>query len=378
MEQQDMKITPQDIIDKEFRVKFRGFDMAEVDSFLEEVAENLFKLTEENTVLNEKILALQQDLEAAVSTVPQIEFPEELENNLEDLKQAIAAISADLAVLKQDKPSFAPLENSTKAAVTSIHEATAGMTPQTQFDIPAEFLAALDTFKQNSETMAAEINALKEDRQAFDALKKSLEQVVSSAREAASSIAPQQQGQAEAGADLTNTLNDFKMGTEAIRIELTGLKQEIETISGMREDIIKEVRELLSSQFRELEGKLSQVGAGTTAGPPSKKDKLLTAEIIEEPEGTEKDTRGQDYEEEDEDFEDDALEFLNEDDILDVDKLRNVFQSVLDDEVGGGYKSRGGENDETADLLFFDDDLLEDEPEPIVSFAMDDKETGKK
>ncbi|MBW2506401.1 MAG: DivIVA domain-containing protein, partial [Deltaproteobacteria bacterium] len=348
MEQQEMKITPQDIIDKEFRVKFRGFDMAEVDSFLEEVAENLFKLTEENTVLNEKILALQQDLEAAVSTVPQIEFPEELENNLEDLKQAIAAISADLAVLKQDKPSFAPLENSIKAAVTSIHEATAEMTPQTQLDIPAEFLAALDTFKQNSETMAAEINALKEDRQAFDALKKSFEQVVSSAREAASSIAPQQQGQAEAGTDLTNTLNDFKMGTEAVRIELTDLKQEIETISGLREDIIKEVRELLSSQFRELEGKLFQVGAGTTAGPPSKKDKLLTAEIIEEPEGTEEDTRGQDFEEEVEDFEDDALEFLNEDDILDVDKLRNVFQSVLDDEVGGGYKSRGGENDETA------------------------------
>ena len=120
------------------------------------------------------------------------------------------------------------------------------------------------------------------------------------------------------------------------------------------------------------------MGAGTTAGPPSKKDKLLTAEIIEEPEGTEEDTRGQDFEEEFEDFEDDALEFLNEDDILDVDKLRNVFQSVLDDEVGGGYKSRGGENDETADLLFFDDDLLEDEPEPIVSFVMDDKETGKK
>jgi len=378
MEQQEMKITPQDIIDKEFRVKFRGFDMAEVDSFLEEVAENLFKLTEENTVLNEKILALQQDLEAAVSTVHQIEFPEELENNLEDLKQDIAAISADLASLKQDRLSFDPLENSIKAAVTSINEATAGMTPQTQFDIPAESFAALDTFKQNSETMAAEINALKEDRQAFDALKKSLEQVVSSAREAASSIAPQQQGQAEAGADLTNTLNDFKRGTEAIRIELTGLKQEIETISGMREDIIKEVRELLSSQFRELEGKLSQVGAGTAVAPLSKKDKLLTAEIIEEPEGTEKETRGQDYEEEEEDFEDDALEFLNEDDILDVDKLRNVFQSVLDDEVGGGYKSREGENDETADLLFFDDDLLEDEPEPIVSFAMDDKETGKK
>ena len=35
MEKEVMEITLQDIIDKEFRVKFRGFDMAEVDAFLE-------------------------------------------------------------------------------------------------------------------------------------------------------------------------------------------------------------------------------------------------------------------------------------------------------------------------------------------------------
>ena len=66
-----MEITPQDIIDKEFRVKFRGFDMAEVDAFLEEVAESFFKLTEENTLLNEKVLALQEDLETVDSMAPQ-------------------------------------------------------------------------------------------------------------------------------------------------------------------------------------------------------------------------------------------------------------------------------------------------------------------
>ncbi|MFC1827821.1 DivIVA domain-containing protein, partial [Thermodesulfobacteriota bacterium] len=38
-----MKITLQDIIEKEFRVKFRGFDIVEVDTFLEEVAENFFQ-----------------------------------------------------------------------------------------------------------------------------------------------------------------------------------------------------------------------------------------------------------------------------------------------------------------------------------------------
>ena len=501
MEKQEMKITPQDIIDKEFRVKFRGFDMAEVDTFLEEVAENLFKLTEENTVLNEKILALQQDLEAAGSLVPQgqMELPVELENSLEELKQDIAAIGADLASLKQDRPSFEPLENTIRAAVASmqeaagtvvpqgqielpvelgnsleglkeniaaigadlaslkqdrpsfeplentiraavasmqeaagtvvpqgqlglpvelgngleglkeniaaigadlaslkqdrpsfeplentiraavasIQEAIGGMKPQDQLDSPPDLLASLDKFKQDAQTFSAEMNALKEDRQAFDALKKSLEQVVSSAREAASSVAPRPQGQVEPGADLTKPLEDFKQGTETIRSELAGLKEELVTISGMREDLINEVRELFSSQLKDLEAKLSQIGAGTAAAPPSKKEKLLTAEIIEEEEGTEEDRDVQDYQEEEDDFEDDeALEFLNEDDILDVDKLRNVFQSVLDDDVGNGHESREGDDDVTADLLFFDDDLLEDEPEPKVSFA-DEKDAGQ-
>jgi len=376
-----MKITPQDIIDKEFRVKFRGFDMAEVDTFLEEVAENLFKLTEENTVLNEKILALQQELEAAgsmMSSQGQMELPVELENSLEDLKQDIAAIGADLASLKHDRPSFEPLENTIRAAVASMQEAASGKKPQGQLDFPADLLASLDKFKQDAQTISAEMKAMKEDRQAFDALKKSLEQVVSSAREAASSVVPQPQGQVEVGADLTKTLEDFKQGTETIRTELAGLKQELGTISGMREDLINEVRELLSSQLNDLEAKLSQIGTGPAAAPPRKKERLLTAEIVEEPEGAEEDRDVQDYQEEEDNFEDDeALEFLNEDDILDVDKLRNVFQSVLDDDVGAGHESREGDDDVTADLLFFDDDLLEDEPEPKVSFTSDEKTAGK-
>jgi cell division initiation protein len=100
-----MKITPQDIIDKEFRVKFRGFDMAEVDTFLEEVAVNFFKLTEENTRLNEKVLALQEDLESGdrVASQSQMELPPELGNFLEELKQDTAAISGELVTLKKDR-----------------------------------------------------------------------------------------------------------------------------------------------------------------------------------------------------------------------------------------------------------------------------------
>ena len=376
MENQETKITPQDIIDKEFRVKFRGFDIAEVDSFLEELAENLFKLTDENTTLNEKILALQLDLEAAGSVVSQgqMELPVEIENILEDLKQDIIAISADLASLKQDKPSLASLENNLKVAVTALQEAAREVKPQGQLDIPADFLNSLVTFQQGAETVAAEIEALKEDRQVFDSLKSSLKEIISSAREAAVSMAPHQQ--VEIGADLNKTMADFTKESETIRTDLAALRQELGTISEIREDIKKEVQELLASHFKELETKLSSLGDRTGAAPPKKKEKLLAAEIIEEPEGKEE-AAIQDYKGYDEDFtEDGALEFLSEDDILDVDKLRNVFQSVLDEDLRNSHESPEGD-DVTADLLFLDD-LLEDEPEPKVTFSMDEKETGNK
>ena len=376
MENQETKITPQDIIDKEFRVKFRGFDIAEVDSFLEELAENLFKLTDENTTLNEKILALQLDLEAAGSVVSQgqMELPVEIENILEDLKQDIIAISADLASLKQDKPSLASLENNLKVAVTALQEAAREVKPQGQPDISADFLNSLVTFQQGAETVAAELAALKEDRQVFDSLKSSLKEIISSAREAAVSMAPHQQ--VEIGADLNKTMADFTKESETIRTDLAALRQELGTISEIREDIKKEVQELLASHFKELETKLSSLGDRTGAAPPKKKEKLLAAEIIEEPEGKEE-AAIQDYKGYDEDFtEDGALEFLSEDDILDVDKLRNVFQSVLDEDLRNSHESPEGD-DVTADLLFLDD-LLEDEPEPKVTFSMDEKETGNK
>ncbi len=114
------------------------------------------------------------------------------------------------------------------------------------------------------------------------------------------------------------------------------------------------------------------------APAPEKQEKLLAAEIIEEPEGPEEDSRVPAYQEEDdEDSGGGGLEFLSEDDILDVDKLRSIFQSVLDEDVSNGHNSRE-EDDATADLLFLEDYLVEDEHEPEVTISLDENETGKK
>lgn len=57
-----MRITPLDIQQKEFRVRFRGFDVEEVDSFLELIREEMEELLRENANLREEVKRLQTQL----------------------------------------------------------------------------------------------------------------------------------------------------------------------------------------------------------------------------------------------------------------------------------------------------------------------------
>jgi cell division initiation protein len=58
-----MRITPLDIQQKQFKVKFRGFDMEEVYSFLEIIREELEELLKENTLLKERVTVLENQVE---------------------------------------------------------------------------------------------------------------------------------------------------------------------------------------------------------------------------------------------------------------------------------------------------------------------------
>jgi cell division initiation protein len=49
-----MKITPLDIQQQQFRVRFRGFDMVEVDNFLDLAANEFEELLRENNRLKEE------------------------------------------------------------------------------------------------------------------------------------------------------------------------------------------------------------------------------------------------------------------------------------------------------------------------------------
>lgn len=57
-----MKITPIDIQQMDFRVRFRGYDRQEVDQFLDEVAQAVDTLTKDNATLREKLSAVEREL----------------------------------------------------------------------------------------------------------------------------------------------------------------------------------------------------------------------------------------------------------------------------------------------------------------------------
>ncbi len=84
-----MKISPLDIQQQQFRVRFRGFDMVEVDNFLELVASEFEELLKENSQIREeerRKLARINELEAAEkelrdTLVSAQRMTEEMKNN---------------------------------------------------------------------------------------------------------------------------------------------------------------------------------------------------------------------------------------------------------------------------------------------------------
>ncbi len=58
-----MKITPLDVQQQQFKVRFRGFDFREVDAFLEKVADSIAVVQSENKDLREELSRLKVDIQ---------------------------------------------------------------------------------------------------------------------------------------------------------------------------------------------------------------------------------------------------------------------------------------------------------------------------
>jgi len=58
-----MKITPLDIQQQQFKTRFRGFDIREVDAFLEQMAETFESLQKQNQILGDEVRRLELEIQ---------------------------------------------------------------------------------------------------------------------------------------------------------------------------------------------------------------------------------------------------------------------------------------------------------------------------
>ena len=58
-----MKVTPLDIQQQQFKTRFRGFDIREVDAFLEQMAETVESLNKENQNLGDEVRRLEMEIQ---------------------------------------------------------------------------------------------------------------------------------------------------------------------------------------------------------------------------------------------------------------------------------------------------------------------------
>lgn len=162
-------LTPQDIKNQEFEIKFRGYEPTEVKSFLESLSDNMLELTEQNNAqvkeiwdLKEQLKAISAEKEAlqAAQQAAENEQPEDNEEliiteeqesehliEIEKLRTKVAVLEEMNNSLRQEELDFKTTITAAQSFSDSLKEAT---------------IAEAEKLKKESEERAAELKAASE------------------------------------------------------------------------------------------------------------------------------------------------------------------------------------------------------------------------
>ena len=152
-----MDISPIDIQNRQFRVKFRGFDVKEVDAFLEQVAE-VFRALIDQTERTERALARNQR-EVKAYREREETFKTALLNSqkvLEEMKSN-AKKSADLIMADAEVKAEKLLQSAHKR-LSQLHEDIAELKRQRQ-QVESEIQSIIETHTKILETGKEEMKA---------------------------------------------------------------------------------------------------------------------------------------------------------------------------------------------------------------------------
>jgi len=139
-----MKLTPLDIQQQQFKVKFRGFDIQEVDNFLEQMASEFEALQNENIIFQEQISKLEAEIKDYKSR--EDTFKRAMANSqkvLEQMKEN-ARKSAEL-ILSQAEVKAEKLLNKAHNRLAQLHEDTSELKRQ-RMQIEIQIRSIIETY----------------------------------------------------------------------------------------------------------------------------------------------------------------------------------------------------------------------------------------
>lgn len=163
-------ISPLDIRERQFKLRFRGFDVGEVDEFLDEIAETVNTLTTKNTALENQIRRLKAEIrerrerEAAVTRALH-----ESHGTIEKMKEN-AQRSAELIVSEAEVRAERIL-NRAHNRLAQLHEDISGLKRQ-RVRIESQIRAIIESHNKLLDLSKEEMAAADEDFSKLKFLKK--------------------------------------------------------------------------------------------------------------------------------------------------------------------------------------------------------------
>ena len=163
-----MAISVRDIQEKEFATQAKnGYNVEEVDDFLDEIAEQLAALVRENLALNQQITGLEADVEAAKKAAAEAESktPEYNEKGYFDnlQKSMREAILGAQRIADETVAEAKTQADQLKADAQAEADATVGKAQSDADKITADAKEQVEALKQQFENMKASAASFKAD-----------------------------------------------------------------------------------------------------------------------------------------------------------------------------------------------------------------------
>ncbi len=117
-----MKLTPVDITNKEFRKMLRGYDPEEVDEFLDQIVEDYEELFKENSLLKEKINAMNEKIEHYAKIESTIQNTLLLAQNAAEQAKISSQKEADMVIKHANDSAKKILDKAHTDVVSITHE----------------------------------------------------------------------------------------------------------------------------------------------------------------------------------------------------------------------------------------------------------------